>query len=300
MRRRSKGLLATVREAVRRWWRSKNGDTSEPEAEDTGSDHDTDAAGPRKKVSVQSPLQEKALSMAARGDVFSFQVFPTFRWSSREMPRDTLKTRVGQHEQTAREELLRVAWTAARACAPDDPIEAEQAINDRLSEDGNWCFDDAEGLIRCTPSVRVRVDPEVREHVLKHHLEELTLKETQRVGELRAKRAQELTETWLEVIKNLERFEKLDEHKRRLLVPFAATFADEGFHVVMSALRKDRLTSVEALLHALEGASSAHQRSGMYEFAAAYDTAINAFRREMGLSPGSWVDDVVMAEGPEL
>ncbi|MET9688723.1 hypothetical protein ABZY81_09625 [Streptomyces sp. NPDC006514] len=299
MRRRSKGLLATVREALRTWWRSKYDDTSEPEVEDAGSDHDTDGVGPRKRVSVQSP-QEKALPMAAHGDVFSFQVFPTFRWSSREMPRDTLKTRVGQHEATAREELLRVAWTAARACAPDDPVAAEQAINTKLSTDGNWCFDDAQGLIRCTPSVRVRVDPEVREHMLKHHLEELTLKETLRVGELRAKRAQQLTETWLEVIRDLELLGELDAHKRRLLVPFAATFADEGFHVVMSALRKDRLTSVEALLHALEGASSAHQRSGMYEFAAAYDTAINAFRREMGLSPGSWVEDVVMAEGSEL
>ncbi|WP_314220436.1 hypothetical protein [Streptomyces zaehneri] len=300
MRRRPRGLFATVREAVRTWWRSMYDDNGEPETEDTWSDDETDGPEPRKKVSVQSSPQENPLSMAAHGDVFSFQVFPTFRWSSREMSRDTLRTRARQHETTAREELLRVAWTTARGCAPDDPVAAERAINAKLSTDGNWCFDDTQGLVRCTPSVRVRVDPAVRDHVLKYHLEELTLKETLRVGEFRAKRARELTEAWLEVIKDLELLGELDAHKRRLLVPFAATFADADFHVVMSALRKDRLTSVQALLQALEGASSAHQRSGMYEFAAAYDTAIYAFRQEMGLHPGSWGGGVVMAEGSDL
>ncbi|MFJ8489370.1 hypothetical protein ACIRBZ_13535 [Streptomyces sp. NPDC094038] len=301
MRRRPKGLLATVREAVRTWWRSKNGDeTADPETEDAHSDDDTDGVGPRKKVSVQSPPVESAIPMAAHGDVFSFQVFPSFQWSSTEMSRETLKTRVRQHEETAREELLRVAWTAARGCAPDDPEAAEQAINTRLSTDGNWCFDDAQGRIRCTPSVRVRVDPAVRDHVLQYRLEELTLKETLRVGELRAKRARELTEAWLEVIKDLELLDELDAHKRRLLVPFASAFADDEFHVAMSALRKERLTSVQALLRALEGASGAHQRSGMYEFTTMYDTALNAFRKEMGLGPGSWTDDLVMLEEVDL
>ncbi|MEV5953673.1 hypothetical protein AB0M11_07830 [Streptomyces sp. NPDC051987] len=301
MPRRPKGLLATLREAVRAWWRSRNGDdTGEPGTPDARSDDDTEGTGLRKKVSVQSPPVENPLLMAAHGDVFSFEVFPAFQWSSTEMSRETLKIRVRQHEETAREELLRVAWTAARACAADDPEAAEQAINAKLSAEGNWCYDDVQGRIRCTPSVRVRVDPAVRDHVLQYRLEELTLKETLRVGEFRAQRARELTEAWLEVIKDLELMPELDAHKRRLLVPFASAFADDDFHVAMSALRKERLTSVQALLRALEGAGGAHQRAGMYEFASMYDAALNAFRNEMGLGPASWAGDLVMTEESDL
>lgn len=300
MGRRPKGLFTTMREAVRAWWRSKyDTHAAEDDTDATWSDTDEpESTTPRKKVFVQSPAQENPLSMPAQDGVFSFEVIPVFRWSSREMSRETLKTRVRQHEAAARDELLRVAWPAARGCDPADPIAAEQALNSRLATDGNWCFDDAQGLVRCTPSVRVRMDPAVREHVLPHRLNALTLRETEEVGGLRAERARRLTEAWLKVISDLELLGELDAHQRRLLVPFGAKLADQDFHEVMKSLRRERRTSTEALVAALEGARGDHQATGLYEFADAYDKALSAFCREMGLSPFSWVDDAVASDGP--
>ncbi|WP_326593146.1 hypothetical protein [Streptomyces sp. NBC_01294] len=297
MGRRPKGLLTTVREAVRTWWHSKFDDIPAEEPDPTGSDADGSAPAARKDVFVQSLPQETALAMAARDDVFSFQVFPTFQWSSQAMSRETLKTRVQQYEGTAREELLRVAWSAARACDPADPAAAETAVNAVLSTAGNWCFDDENGLIRCTPTVRVRVDPALREHVLPHHLDELTLKETQRLGLIRAERALTLTEAWLKVISELELLGELDAHQRRLLVPFAATFADQEFRKVMEALRGHRRTSIDALVTALHAARGDHQEAGLFEFADAYDKALSAFCREVGVGPFSWVENAVAADG---
>ncbi|MEV2217177.1 hypothetical protein AB0H86_38135 [Streptomyces sp. NPDC050997] len=288
-----------MREAVRAWWRSKRDDHApDEETESTAWDGDDSASAPRKDVFVQSLPEKTPLSMAAHGDVFSFEVFPTFQWSSGAMSRDTLKKRVQQHEGTAREELLRVAWSAARACDPADPVTAETAVNARLATDGNWCFDDIEGRIRCIPSVRVRVDPALREHVLPHHLDELTLRETERLGLIRAERARTLTEAWLKMISELELLGELDAHQRRLLVPFAARLADQDFRKVMEELRGHRRTTVEALVAALEGARGLHQEAGLFEFADAYDKALSAFCREAGIRPFSWVEDAVATEGP--
>ncbi|MFB6848187.1 hypothetical protein ACFCXS_25520 [Streptomyces sp. NPDC056373] len=297
---RRKGLFATLREAWRTWRRNRYDDGFEEEPETTGSDDGEGTASQprRRKVFVQSPPPETPLAMAARDDVFSYEVFPTFQWNSSAMSRETLKERVVHHEATAREELLRVGWSAARDCDPADPVAAESAINKKLSIDGNWCFDDTEGLIRCTPSVRVRVDPALREHVLPHRLHELTLRETQRLGLIRAERARELTEAWLKVISDLELIGELDAHQRRLLVPFAATLADQDFRKVMEGLRRQRRTSVDALITTLEGARGAHQEAGLFEFADAYDKAISAFRREMGLSESSLIEDAIAPEGP--
>jgi hypothetical protein len=66
----------------------------------------------------------------------------------------------------------------------------------------------------------------------------------------------------------------------------------------MEALRRERRTSTEALVEALRGARGDHQEAGLYEFADAYDKALSAFCKEMGLSPFSWIDDAVAPDGP--
>ncbi|WP_435813597.1 hypothetical protein [Streptomyces sp. NBC_01310] len=141
------------------------------------------------------------------------------------------------------------------------------------------------------------MDPALREHVLPHHLHELTLKETQRLGLIRAERALTLTEAWLKVISELELLGELDAHQRRLLVPFAATFADQEFRKVMEALRGHRRTSIDALVTALHAARGDHQEAGLFEFADAYDKALSAFCREVGVGPFSWVENAVAADG---
>lgn len=295
------GLFATLREAWRTWWLNRHDDVSEEQTQASGSQGDgDDSTSPsgRQKVFVQSRPAETPLSMTAKDDVFSFEVFPTFQWNSTAMSRDTLKERVVHHEEAAREEVLRVGWPVARQYDPTDRIAAERAIEDQLQRDGNWCFDDVEGRIRCTPSVRVTIDPALRERILPHHLDAQALRESQKVGLVRAERAQRLTEAWLKVISELELTGELDTHQRRLLVPFAATLADQEFRSVMEDLRRQRRTSVDALIATLERARGAHQDAGLFEFADAYDRAIGAFRREMGLSESSWIEDAIAPDGP--
>ncbi|MFR0353191.1 hypothetical protein [Streptomyces sediminimaris] len=300
MGRRPKGLITTVREALRAWWRSKFDQADDQATDAVWTDGDDGGSTPprkNKKVYVQSLPHAAALALPARDDVFCFEVIPAFRWSSTAMSRETLKARVPHHEDAAREELLRVAWSTARDCAAHEPAAAEAAINKKLSAEGNWCFDDSSGLIRCRPSVRVRMDADLREHVRPHHLDQVTISETEEVGRRRAQRALALTEAWLEVISELELLGEVDAHQRRLLVPFAATLADSDFRKVLESLRRERRTSTDALIAALEAARGNHQEAGLYEFADAYDKALSAFCREMGLKPFSWVDDAIASDG---
>ncbi|GGV33551.1 hypothetical protein ABZX82_13465 [Streptomyces griseoflavus] len=300
MARRPQGLFATLREAYRAWRRSKYDDGREQGgAAATPDGTGPSPTAPRREVSVQSIPPDEPLALPARDDVFAFQAVPVLRWTSDTMSQDMLRTRAQQHEDAAREEVLRVAWRATRACDPADAVTAEAAVNEALPLHGNWCFEGAEGQIRCTPSVRLRVDPALREHVLPHHLDELTLKETQRIGLIRAERARTLTEAWLDVISRLELMGELDAHQRRLLVPFAATFADPEFRGVMEALRHQRRTSVDALVAALKGARGDHQEAGLFEFADAYDKALSAFCREMGVGPFSWVEGAIASDGAD-
>ncbi|MPY57496.1 hypothetical protein [Streptomyces spongiae] len=297
MRRRPKGLFATLRD----WWRSKYAGTTDQDGEAAGpggdgGDGSSALPAARKEVTLQLPPQDTAVEVAARGDVFAFQVHPAFQWSSNAMTLDVLRERAAVHEGTAREELLARAWSATRECDPADPVAAERAITAKLAD--GWCYDDDKGRIRCSPSVRVRVDPALREHVLPYHLAELTLREEGRLGRLKAEQVESLTETWLRVIKDLEQLEQLDATQRRLLVPFAAALADQDFRKVMEALRNLRHSGTHALAKVLEDATHNHERVGMFEYANAYDKALGAFCREMGLSPFSWVDNAVAVEGP--
>ncbi|MGY5138920.1 hypothetical protein ACWGJW_42195, partial [Streptomyces nigrescens] len=176
------------------------------------------------------------------------------------------------------------------ACEPGDPVAAENAVNKELR--GGWCYHDEKGLIRCRPSVRMRIDPALREHVLPFHLAEVRMEKEHHLGKLKADQVKELTERWLRVMSELELLGTLGAAERRLLVPFAAALADEDFFKVMQALKNTRRNGAEALADVLTAATKHHEQVGLFEYANAYDKALSEFCRQMGLSPFSWVDTV--------
>ncbi|GAA2309143.1 hypothetical protein Scani_37220 [Streptomyces caniferus] len=291
-----------LRTRLRNWWRRVTGrndaetaDGPEPvdEAEGTAGPATAGQAA-QAEVAVELPPGDEVLSVAARGDVFAFELVPHFRWSSREMTLDTLRERAVLHEEAARCKLLRRAWAVARACDPGDPVAAEKAVNKELR--GGWCYNDEKGLIRCRASVRMRIDPALREHVLPFHLAELRLTEEHSLGELKAGQVQARTERWLRVMSELELLGTLGPAERRLLVPFAAALADEDFFKVMQALKNTRRNGAEALANVLTAATKHHEQVGLFEYANAYDKALSEFCRQMGLSPFSWVDSAADVE----
>ncbi|MEU8784411.1 hypothetical protein [Streptomyces sp. NPDC048637] len=286
-----------LRTRLRNWWRRVTGkDGTEPAgAPETVGDpesEDTPALGQaaQAEVGVELPPVEETLSVAANGDVFAFELVPHFRWSSREMTLDVLRERAALHEEAARGKLLRRAWSVARDCDPGDPVAAEKAVNKELR--GGWCYHDEKGLIRCRPSVRMRIDPALRDHVLPFHLAEVRMEQEHHLGKLKADQVKELTERWLQVLSELELLGTLGAAERRLLVPFAAALADEDFFKVMQALKNTRRNGAEALADVLTAATKHHEQVGLFEYANAYDKALSEFCRQMGLSPFSWVDTV--------
>ncbi|MFI9079726.1 hypothetical protein ACIGW8_25200 [Streptomyces sioyaensis] len=290
-----------LRTRLRDWWRrvtgrggtqTDGGPEGVDEPDDTGTTTGGQAA--QAEVGVELSPAEEALWVAARGDVFTFELVPHFRWSSREMTLDVLRERAAVHEEAARGKLLRRAWAIARTCDPGDPVAAEKAVNKELRS--GWCYNDDKGLIRCRPSVRIRIDPALREHVLPFHLAEIRLKEEHRLGELKADQVQARTERWLQVMSQLELLDTLGPAERRLLVPFAAALADEDFCKVMHALKNTRRNGAEALAEVLTAAAKHHEQVGLFEYANAYDKALSEFCRQMGLSPFSWVDTVTDVE----
>ncbi|MDH6700923.1 hypothetical protein RM863_34260 [Streptomyces sp. DSM 41014] len=232
---------------------------------------------------------KQPLLLVARGDVFEFQVLPHFRWQSHEMSVERLREKAGALAAEARDELLKRAWPLARTCDAVDAERAEKLINSELAT--GWCYEDQDGVVKCRPTVRLRVDAALRDRMRPVRLDEQAMKEHLRLGLLKADHARQLTEAWLTVIADLEQSGVLTPVQRQFLVPFAATLADGDLAAATEALRESRRTGALALANVLNQATRNHEQIGLFEFAKAYDKASSSFSQQMGLTPFSWILD---------
>ncbi|MER6077086.1 hypothetical protein [Streptomyces sp. NPDC001833] len=297
---RKKGLFARWRE----WWRDRRRRRHDAPATTTAASEqvaewETPALGSVEPVRPEAyaelaPAAEPLL-LAAEGDVFEFHVLPHFRWHSRDMSVEQLRRRAGALSAEARDELLKRSWSLARTCDPVDPVKAEKLINSELSD--GWCYEDESGLVKCRPTVRIRIDPALRDRMRPARLEAQAMKEALGLGLLKAAHARQLTDEWLQVIAALERSGELTPAQRQFLVPFAAALADGDFAAATDALRTVRRTGAVALANVLDQATKNHEQIGLFEFANAYDKALNSFSQQMGLTPFSWILDT--PEPPE-
>ncbi|MEU1295742.1 hypothetical protein ABZ439_25310 [Streptomyces sp. NPDC005840] len=283
-----RGLLTRLRQ----WWRGRGEARStitanavEPVEWETSA---SDAEEPVMPEAVaELPPGKQPLLFATRGDVFDFQVLPHFRWQSHDMSVERLREKAAGLAAEARDELLKRAWPLARTCDPVDPEHAEKLINSELS--GGWCYEDGDGVVKCRPTVRLRVDAALRERMRPVRLDEQEMREHFRLGLLKADHARQLTEEWLTVIAELEQIGALTPVQRQFLVPFTAPLADADLAAATEALRGARRNGANALASVLNQATKHHEQVGLFEFANAYDKASSSFAQQMGLTPFSWI-----------
>jgi hypothetical protein len=240
---------------------------------------------PPPDVDFEPPDQGETLVVAAKGDVFDLHLVPHFRWSSGQMPYDTLAGRSASYLENARSTLLHRVWPIARSFPPAETIEAEKKINEEIA--GGWCYNDIEGTIRCHPSVRVVPDPRLREYLLPFEY-----------GMVRTRKVEALVEEWLQVFSRLELLDRMGRVERQFLLRFAASLTDKDFAAVTHALDDVRRTKTTELAGVLQHASRHHDSVGLFEFASAYDKAYQAFCRQMGLDPFSWAQEPFGGEEP--
>ncbi|MFG3005903.1 hypothetical protein [Streptomyces calvus] len=247
----------------------------------------------RPEWSVALASDDEPLLLEAKGGVFQFEVFAHFSFRSNEISVEHLRERADASLREARADLLRMAWPLARTCEAGDPVAAEDLINSHIAQ--GWCYEQDGARTRCRPTVRVRIDPALRDRMQPSQLDKQEMKEALELGLLKAAHARELTETWLDVFARLEGVEEgadeLTPVQRQFLVPFAATLADREFAGMAQAVRAARRKGTDDLANVLKKASEGHEKIGMFEFANAYDKALNAFSQQMGLTPFSWIED---------
>ncbi|MEW2301328.1 hypothetical protein AB0958_15325 [Streptomyces sp. NPDC006655] len=287
---RKKGFWARLRD----WWRG-SGEHGRARTTGATSEHVAEWESPallsvepvRPEAYAELAPAAEPLLLAAEGDVFEFQVLPHFRWHSSELSVEQLRRRAGALSAEARDELLKRAWPLSRTCDPVDAAKAEELINSELSE--GWCYEDEDGLVKCRPTVRIRIDPALRDRMRPTRLDAQAMKEDLSVGLLRAEHTRQLTELWLQVIAGLEHSGVLTPVQRQFLLPFAAALTDSDFAAATDALRTVRRTGAVALANVLNQATKNHEEIGLFEFANAYDKALNSFSQQMGLTPFSWM-----------
>jgi hypothetical protein len=233
------------------------------------------------------------------GSEVLLQVVPYFRWSSSAMSFETLSARALQYVEPARGRLLREVWTTARRFGPTQLQQAEQAINDLDNVRKGWCYQDKEGEIRCSPTVRVLLDPRLRDQLLPFEMRLCELEKGFDLGDAKAQRVRRLTEQWLQIIRELEAAGALGNVERQFLVPFAASMSDNDFATVMHALAQTRSERATDLVAVLQQASKNHEGVGLFEFAKAFDMAAQSYSRQLGLGPHRWnLKDMNPTEAP--
>lgn len=248
-----------------------------------------DIGGLAKTVEYAPPDDETPIVVWAKGGVFTLSLIPAFHWSTTAMSYQELEKCAERYHSSARSTLLRKVWSTARGFRPDEIDEAETAINEVLAD--KWCFEDKAGQLTCRSSVRVLLDTELREHMLPAERRRLEITGQHQVAMLHANLVEERTQRWLEVIKNLEQLGVLGPDQRQLLVPYAADLSDDNFAKVMHSLSGHRGQLATQLAAVLRDARTDHEHIGLYEFANAYDKALQSFCRQMGLTPFAWALD---------
>jgi hypothetical protein len=249
------------------------------------------AVQPADDQEYEPPAGSEEMVIASRGDVFNLHLIPYFRWTSSDMPFEVLAQRSARYVEPARGRLLREVWRTVRRFGPNDVAAAEEAVNSLTELRRGWCYHDERGVVRCRPTVRVTLDPRLREHTLPLELERLRLDFAHQYAMADAEQIETRTERWLHAVKKLEQIPELGPVQRQFLAPFCALMADERFAVTMTAVADLRAERTDDLLTVLQQAGKDHEGVGLFEFANAYDKAVSAFAQQMGVDPYRWAHE---------
>jgi hypothetical protein len=177
----------------------------------------------------------------------------------------------------------------ARGLDPLDPGGAQDALNAHRRINSPLCYRRNGYLIKCQPRVQVFLDPRLREQLLPFATRRVELDEHHRVDLQRDRQIQERAQQWLEAIQRLEGFDHLGKDERQFLLRYAASLVDEEFAKVISEMAQDRHVRYDQFVDVLRNTRREHERVGLFEFASAYDKALQTFCRQMGVDPAAFL-----------
>ncbi|MET8041890.1 hypothetical protein ABZU25_13645 [Micromonospora sp. NPDC005215] len=250
----------------------------------TGGGVRTESVEPRPGEIYEPPGSDAPIVVPAQGDVYDFHVLVQLRWDSpsRHFDLDEIEDESAAYQDIARQRTTQAVWRQARSLDPLDPAGAETLLNEMLA--AGFCWPRTNPDLRCRPWVRVMIDPRLREQKAPLELRRIE----QQVGMARDEVVRERTERWLHAFQELEQFRHLGKDERQFLVPFAASLVDADLARVTAALASERRSRYDELVGVLAQAVRDHERVGLFEFANAYDKALRAFCRQVGVDLGKW------------
>ncbi|MEV6707404.1 hypothetical protein [Micromonospora wenchangensis] len=233
--------------------------------------------GPWDEEITYQPTDDSTLLTAlCQGDVYEFQVHTTLVWSAF-LPYRDLVAEADEFTASARDTVRERIWEVARRFSPYQSVEAEQAIQEALTP--QWCYRSAAGMVRCRAKVRVLPDPRVRDHLLPFEQRKLDVEANTTLALLRADRFEQVARRWQQLFDTLG---------HDAMVAYAAQLADPAVSAVVTNLVNQRRAGAVQLVDVLREASKDHENIGLYEFASAYDAALQTLRRQMHLDEGGF------------
>ncbi len=244
---------------------------------------------PAGTATYEEPPHTAPLIVPAFGEVFDLHVIVHLKWSCDTVDEVVLERLARERRDAALYIVGRIVRDRARACDPTDPARAQAVINEAKGIREGLCYREEEHTIMCRPSVQVLMDPRLREKLLPLETERVELHYQHRLGVLRDKQMRQRAEDWLQAFQKLEEFDRLGKDERQFLLRYAAMLVDEEFAKVVSAMADDRQVRYTQFAEVLDRATRDHERLGLFEFASAYDKALQTFCRQMGVSPATFL-----------
>jgi hypothetical protein len=206
----------------------------------------------------------------SEGDVFEFHVYATPTWTGQEMFADELREHAGRLTPRVHELVREQIWPLARNFRPTAGAQAEVAFQ-RAVESG-WHFSNG---VACVVKLRVLSDPALHEHLRKSALRELDVEADAKLGRLRVELLTTVVDKWHKLLTDLGRTPEAVQ---------AARLTAQDLGTAVQQLAAHHRTAVEELIKVLGTAAGQHDRIGLYEFATAYDAALAALQRELGVT----------------
>jgi hypothetical protein len=240
-------------------------------------------------ATYEAPPHTTPLVVPARGDVFDLHVIVHLKWSCDTLNDADLQRLALDRRDGALYIVGRIVRDCARSLDPFEPARAQAVINGSEDIRKGLCYRDGRHLITCRPLVQVLMDPRLREQLLPFEQEWVELMHNHQLSSQRDVQMQKRAESWLKAFQELEGFAHLGRDERQFLLRYAASLVDSEFAQVISAMAKDRQVLYDQFKDVLDRASRDHERLGLFEFASAYDKALQTFCRQMGVNPASFL-----------
>lgn len=244
---------------------------------------------PRRTATFEPPPHTAPLIVPAQGDVFDLHVIVHLKWSCDSLDSDELEEVALERREGALYTVGRTIRDLARSLDPFQPARAQASINGSEAMRNGICYDEDGHMVTCRPMAQVLMDPRLRDQLLPFATQRVELREQHRLGQIHDQQLRERAEEWLQAFQRLEQFAQLGKDERQFLLRYAASLVDKDFAEVIEKMAGDRYVLYTQFAEVLGRATRDHERVGLFEFAAAYDKALQTFCRQMGVSPATFL-----------